>query len=838
VGPAAEEGWRLDPEEQLAALRSATFTHLRPLQDEALRKIRTDYGGLADIALEMPTGSGKTLVGLLLASQVMSDGYSVIYLTGTIQLSHQVAEEAGRLGLAADVITAPLGAVSITRINRIETGRTLGVLNYWAYFSERDLFDPPGLLIVDDAHLLEDALASRYGISVSRGDDPEVFASIYGAISDRFPGYQVVDDAVAEAVDASRLIQLIAFPHAVALADTVRTILDPAAAASDRLRWAYPRIAARLANCLWLAGRDEFTIRPLRFPLPTEARYAEASQRLLMSATLGDLADLRRRLGTGPISKVELSPELGQRQEGRRFLVLADTPDTAAEIVAARDRMAAATPRRVWFCRSKSQAQALHDELAEQGRNVMAFDREGQIMSAFVSDPDADLVIGGRFDGIDFAGDDARLAVFPSMPYGIDPLDEFMTANFGRASFLQGRVAERLTQALGRMTRSADDWAVVVLEDPRLAHKLVQRDVSARLPKGLWAEIQDALQRAEDGPEAPLALAEEILRGIANAPVSGDWRRRDGAAFEWSDSLQDLEERFGANLHAGTFDAAIPAAVRLLEQLGDGALRPWWLYLLAHAEYLSAIQDNHPQRAQQAVEHLQMGVRAAGPTAWFARVEASVSAARTGLPVAADALPQNPLSDFVGSLKGPQYRRWVAEVGAGLASGEHDATARSWTEIGRALGYTAVQPETDAATDSLWRGSEGSYVFEVKVEHLAGNALSRRDVNQLLGQVEDESGTGRAVTGCFITTLGDYHPAATVAAGRLVAMPLDLAVSIWERVALLLEECRSALAAGHDARSLTPPTGWLPALMRRGFGRFLTSSDLASAWPRKPPTRR
>ena len=149
-----------NPDEHLASLGSRTFTELRGIQRQALTAV-DGLRGERDLAIEMPTGSGKTLVALLLAQRAMESGGSAVYLTGTVHLSNQVTEEAVRLGLPADAIAAPLDAVEIRRVRNVERGRALAVLNYWAYFSERELFAPPDLLIVDDAHLLESALVGR-----------------------------------------------------------------------------------------------------------------------------------------------------------------------------------------------------------------------------------------------------------------------------------------------------------------------------------------------------------------------------------------------------------------------------------------------------------------------------------------------------------------------------------------------------------------------------------------------------------------------------------------------------------------------------------------------------
>lgn len=89
------------PEELFAKLPNRANTHgyLRGPQADALR----DYASLkdkCDIACELPTGTGKTTVGLLIAEwRRRQTGDRVAYLTLTNQLAKQVLREAVKLGI-------------------------------------------------------------------------------------------------------------------------------------------------------------------------------------------------------------------------------------------------------------------------------------------------------------------------------------------------------------------------------------------------------------------------------------------------------------------------------------------------------------------------------------------------------------------------------------------------------------------------------------------------------------------------------------------------------------------------------------------------------------------
>ena len=56
-----------DFEQRLAAFESTTFEELRPGQKLVLSKYATEHLDTSDLAIEMPTGEGKTLLALLIA---------------------------------------------------------------------------------------------------------------------------------------------------------------------------------------------------------------------------------------------------------------------------------------------------------------------------------------------------------------------------------------------------------------------------------------------------------------------------------------------------------------------------------------------------------------------------------------------------------------------------------------------------------------------------------------------------------------------------------------------------------------------------------------------------
>jgi len=70
-------------EDRLAGFKSARYPELRPPQARALEGYSRDRRE-ADLAIELPTGYGKTLVALLIADLALEDGQTVAYLAGLL----------------------------------------------------------------------------------------------------------------------------------------------------------------------------------------------------------------------------------------------------------------------------------------------------------------------------------------------------------------------------------------------------------------------------------------------------------------------------------------------------------------------------------------------------------------------------------------------------------------------------------------------------------------------------------------------------------------------------------------------------------------------------------
>ena len=162
----------------LAGLDSEKFQALRPAQEGVLGKYLDQFEDCSDVAVELPTGSGKTLIALLIAENRRRYGDKVAILSANKTLARQLLQECQELGIPSVLLEGPGSAIPSSVKRRYQRGRSIGIMNYWVYFNQNPVIDPANMLIMDDAHLAEHCLHSLYSVEITRVTHPELFEGL------------------------------------------------------------------------------------------------------------------------------------------------------------------------------------------------------------------------------------------------------------------------------------------------------------------------------------------------------------------------------------------------------------------------------------------------------------------------------------------------------------------------------------------------------------------------------------------------------------------------------------------------------------------------------------
>jgi Superfamily II helicase len=133
--------------------RAPSIKFLWAHQQAMLEAYSASHEDASDVALELPTGAGKTLVGMLVGEyRRRSMGQRVAVLCPTRQLAGQVAQQAHDYGIPAVTLVGRQRDYDTNDFIRYESARAVAITTYSAVFNTNPKIDTPQTLVCDDAH--------------------------------------------------------------------------------------------------------------------------------------------------------------------------------------------------------------------------------------------------------------------------------------------------------------------------------------------------------------------------------------------------------------------------------------------------------------------------------------------------------------------------------------------------------------------------------------------------------------------------------------------------------------------------------------------------------------
>ncbi|MBA7712109.1 hypothetical protein ES703_121079 [subsurface metagenome] len=298
--------------EFLTSFHSQKFKELWPAQDYVLKKYSDEFINKPDIAIELPAGAGKTLIALLIAEAWRNENRKVAILSANKTLARQMEMEAQQLGIPAVLMEGRGIDIPSQDKRDYQRAKKIAVMNYWVYFNQNPVVDNADLLVMDDAHLAEYCLHSLWSVEIDRHKHNNLFKAFITELVNRFPEYMVLHDALDENSSPNTPPELLSFIDQVGIATRLKEIVDtsPLLETDKDLNFRWSRLRNSLNEANIYLSLNSIWIRPYIYPLITNNHYSDVSQRIYMSATIGEASDLCRRLGTRRIEKIPV-PQWG-----------------------------------------------------------------------------------------------------------------------------------------------------------------------------------------------------------------------------------------------------------------------------------------------------------------------------------------------------------------------------------------------------------------------------------------------------------------------------------------------------------------------------------------------
>ena len=241
------------------------------------------------------------------------------------------------------------------------------------------------------------------------------------------------------------------------------------------------------------------------------------------------------------------------------------------------------------------------------------------------------LVTAGRYDGLDLVGEICRLVIITTVPRANSEIDRFMSSYLGDATFLQQRVGQRVTQAIGRANRTPEDYALYLGLDPRFAHVLASHHVQQAIPEHARSTVMSALEVYDRGLAGAYDACDEFWndksRGATPQTRAHPHRRRPGRSADVGSRASSATHEIAAatELWLGSYSRSADFARQAYSDLvnvGEPEHAAFWKHVEAHAHY--ARGDGAGLAASRAA--LKVAIENGPRTAWFRRLERLVEA--------------------------------------------------------------------------------------------------------------------------------------------------------------------------------------------------------------------
>lgn len=746
------------PEALFLDLRSRKIPGLLAHQADVLRVYVEKALNGADVALQLPTGSGKTLVGLLLGEwRRRKFGERVVYLCPTRQLVHQVAEQSrAKYGLKVNAFVGKKADYDPGAKGEYLNNEAVAVTSYSGLFNVNPFFDDPQLIILDDAHSAENYIAGLWSVRVERynGAHAPLYKALVALLSDVLPPTERQKLTSKSNNPRERAwVEKIPTPVLQPLIPELTGVLDTHVENSD-LRYSWGMIRDRLHACHVYVSAREILIRPIIPPTNTHAPFAGAKQRVYMSATLGEGGDLERLTGRKKITRLHV-PTGAEKQSiwekqsiGRRLFFFPERSLDAAQSEQLTLDMMAEAGRALVITPDDQTAEGVRD-LVRERLKVPTFDAREieQSKEPFVSHERAVAVVANRYDGIDFLDDECRLLNIEGVGRATNLQEQFMISRMGAVSLYNNRILTRIQQAFGRCTRSATDYAAVIVSGEELVNYLMKRERREFLHPELQAELQFGIDQSKglsasgflDNFRLFLTQGEEW--GQADEEIVSLRQRLEQKRLPATGDLQNAvqyEIDYQYAIWQGDYAAALEACRKVLTELKDAELkgyRAWWNYLAGSAAWLAGregdvnlvpVAGTHFDKVSNAINNFRWlagvakaGARGADESTKDARVFVLIERLENVL-------------DELGMLNDQRYAQAEGFILNNLAERDHEKFERAHVELGRLLGFEAGNKETQGAPDPWWIVDDTlCFIFEDHSDADGGSSLSVTKARQV-----------------------------------------------------------------------------------------------------------
>ncbi len=423
-----------------------------------------------DTIIKMNTGSGKTVVALMILQSCLNEGVGpAMYVVPDKYLVEQVIGQAKELGIKvvdseADLDYQRKRAILITTIQKLVNGKSVFGLREENNYSI-------GSVIIDDMHACIGSIQEQFSITIPSTD------SLYEQIVEIF--YDVMN------VQAEGR-----FADIVENRNVFDNMLVPFWSWQDKSQIIYQLLCENRENqhikfkldlvkdCLKLShcyiSTKAVSIIPNCTPIHKIKSFDDAKRRIYMSATLPDDSPFATVMGVSFNDDMRVITPEKANDIGERLIVVPKIINKDLTEIEMRDALIEKAKEYNVVVLVPSFVMSKYWE--ENGGIVLSSGNISEGINRIKESNHGLYVIVNRYDGIDLPDDSCRILVIDGLPNISNMNDKYEQEVVRKSERIQREQVQRIEQGMGRGVRSNNDYCLIYLLGNQLTNVLYADD--------------------------------------------------------------------------------------------------------------------------------------------------------------------------------------------------------------------------------------------------------------------------------------------------------------------------------------------------------------------------
>lgn len=690
--------------------------YLRDVQTEVL-ELWYQNRNKKDNIIKMNTGSGKTVVGLLLLKSCINENKGkCVYVVPDNYLVEQVIKEANDLGINV--------TKDIDNINFI-SGKAILVINIHKLINGKSVFGINGKIdidsiLIDDVHSCLEIAETKSMISINR----EKYTKLYQDILDMFYDSlkqqnesNLINIKDGDYASSPMLVPFWDFNNKIT--ELLNKFKDYKQ--EDIFKFNAPMIIDMLELCDCCISYDCIEISMRNLPIYKISSFENANRRIFMSATLEDDSILIRDFDIDPNINNVICPK-NATDIGDRLIITpqAINPNITDEEIKYQLKELSKHYRIVVIVPSCRRAIYWND-VADRIFN------NNNINSINNYNLGLDILIN-RYDGIDLKDDKCRVIVIDGLPNASTNYDQIKESMLSSSDDILREKVQKIEQGMGRGVRSNEDFCGIIIMGSKMPKILYDKQTRKYFSVATLKQIELSEMIVESMERKDIKEFFEVLQLCLNR--NEEWTRISRSVvseLKYKNKLnipnREVKFRRACNeLLAKNYNSAIKILEEYINEEKNEVLKGYAQMILA--KYINLINPNRAQEVLLSAKKLNKNIIAPINGIRYQKTDMYNEQAKE---------LQNFIKD--NNIKPNEYLIMINDILSNLNfESSHNEFEESIRLLGKYIGLFSERPEKEynnGGPDNLWgMGDNLYYVIECKNESNS-TEISKRDCGQL-----------------------------------------------------------------------------------------------------------